>query len=120
MVDGGGYSKKGRIIGNYLAVDPLYINKYMETLDTFHIEHKNMINIASLVYYNFITIHPFSDGNGRVGKILFFILSGMSRGVTTKKQHVKLCKELGRLQKKNENMFNCNLNVNILKKILTG
>lgn len=118
MVGGGKYSNKGRIVGDYLAVDPLYITSYMATLNVFYKKHKHVINIATLVYYNFITIHPFSDGNGRVGKTLLFILSGVI-GVTTKKQHKKLCKELRRLQK-TPNMFNCSLNVNNLKSILIG
>ena len=31
MLEGGVYSKKNRIIGNYLAIDPLYIETYMKT-----------------------------------------------------------------------------------------
>ena len=50
----------------------------------FYEKHKHDINIAILIYYNFITIHPFSDGNGRVGKTLIFILCGEFKGLTTK------------------------------------
>ena len=120
MVDGGRYSNKGRIVGGYLAVDPSYITTYMETLNMFYEKHKHDINIAILIYYNFITIHPFSDGNGRVGKTLIFNLCGEFKGVTTKKQHKKLCKELGRLQKNTSDMFNSSLDVNILKSILNN
>ena len=126
MVNGGEYSNNGRIVGSHLAVDPLYIEEYMETLNKFYEKHKYEKNIDVLIYYNFITIHPFSDGNGRVGKALIFILRGkfkgrisQFKGVPTKKDHKKLCKELGRLQKKTYNMFNINLDVNILNEILT-
>ena len=37
------------------------------------------------------------------------------KGITTKKQHKKLCKELNLLQKKIENMFTLNINVDTLK-----
>ena len=120
MKDGGQYSNKGRMVGDYLGVDPSYINSYMMGLNEFYEKHKHVINIVILIYYNFISIHPFSDGNGRVGKTLIFILSGSFKGISTKKQHKKLCKELGRLQKKIDSMFNINLDVNILKSILNN
>ena len=74
MVGGGKYSENGRIVGRHVCVDPLYIEEYMKTLDSFYVIHKTNKNIAILVYFNFISIHPFSDGNGRVAKLLFYIL----------------------------------------------
>ena len=87
MQDGGNYSKNGRIVGDHVCVE------YMETLDVFYEIHKKNENIEVLTYYNFITIDPFSDENGRVGKALFLILKHKKfketinkyRGVTTKK-----------------------------------
>ena len=73
MKDGGKYSEKGRMVGDHVGIDPLYISLYMEKLNSFYstnISHKD-INI--LVYFNFLTIHPFSDGNGRVAKAIFYI-----------------------------------------------
>ena len=119
MKNGGEYSKNLRFIGNHIGVDPLYIQYYMET-DEFYKNHKYKENIAILIYSNFITIHPLSDGNGCVGKTLIFILRDNInyKGITTKKEHKKLCKELGYLQKNLDKMFTTNINVNILKQLL--
>ena len=45
----------------------------METLDNFSKETQYDKNCDILTYFNFISIHPFSDRNGRVGKTLMFI-----------------------------------------------
>ena len=117
MVDGGVYSKNGRIVGIHVGVDPLYITQYMKKLDVFYEIHKKNENIAVLIYYNFITIHPFSDGNGHVGKALLYILKDRNyKGITTKKNHTKLCHELGRMQRQIDSMFNVYIGVNNLKK----
>ena len=125
MKNGGEYSNKQRFVGDHIGVDPLYIGKYMESLDKFYEKYKYKKNIGVLIYFNFITIHPFSDGNGRVGKTLIFVLRGkftefitQYKGVTTKKEHRKLCKELSRLQKNTDNMFTLNIDVNILNQLL--
>ena len=116
MVGGGKYSEKGRIVGRHVCVDPLYIEEYMKTLDSFYVIHKTNKNIAILIYFNFISIHPFSDGNGRVAKLLFYILKKKTDGnysrITTKKEHLLLCAELARLQKKFDHMFDVNININ--------
>ena len=122
MVDGGEYSKKGRIVGNHVGIDPIYINAYMDMLDTFYIYHKSNScceSLATLVYFNFITIHSFSDGNGRVGKALFYILKKDEkyRGVTTENQHIKLCEELEKMQIEFDCLFNHNIDVKILREI---
>ena len=51
MVGGGEYSKKGRIVGGYLAVDPSYITTYMKTINMFYEKHKDEINIAILILF---------------------------------------------------------------------
>ena len=63
MKDGGKYSEKGRMVGYHVAVDPIYISSYMEHLNIFYSTNITQKDINVLVYFNFITIHPFSDGN---------------------------------------------------------
>ena len=118
MKNGGLYADKGRMVGNHIAVDPAYIFSYMNHLNIFYEKNKHDVNIAILIYYNFITIHPFSDGNGRVAKTLIFILYGLCKCITSKKQHKRLCKELAKLQRLHHSMFDITLNVNILKNML--
>ena len=118
MKNGGLYANKGRMIGDHIAVDPTYIFLYMNHLNIFYEKYKHDVNIAILIYFNFITIHPFSDGNGRVAKTLIFILYDMCKHIMTKKQHKILCKELAKLQRHHNHMFDVNLNVNFLKNML--
>ena len=118
MKNGGEYAKKGRMVGDHIAIDPVYISSYMDHLNFFYEKNKHEINIPFLIYYNFLTIHPFSDGNGRVAKTLIFILYDLCKYITSKKQHKKLCNELSRLQRNYCSMFNVSLNVNFLKSIL--
>ena len=118
MKNGGLYANKGRMIGEHIAIDPAYIFLYMNHLNIFYEKYKHDVNIAILIYYNFITIHPFSDGNGRVAKTLIFILYGLCKCITSKKQHKRLCKELAKLQRLHHSMFDITLNVNILKNML--
>ena len=118
MKNGGLYANKGRMIGDHIAIDPAYIFLYMNHLNIFYEKYKHDVNIAILIYFNFITIHPFSDGNGRVAKTLIFILYGMCKHIMTKKQHKNLCKELAKLQRHHNHMFDVNLNVNFLKNML--
>ena len=118
MKNGGEYAKKGRMVGDHIAIDPVYISSYMNHLNFFYEKNKHEINIPFLIYYNFLTIHPFSDGNGRVAKTLIFILYDLCKYITSKKQHKKLCNELSKLQRNHDSMFNVTLNVNFLKSIL--
>ena len=120
MKDGGEYSKKGRMVGNHIGIDPLYIALYMEKLNSFYITNISHKDINILVYFNFLKIHPFSDGNGRVAKALFYILKKDERyeGITRKCEHEKLCLTLGEIQRDWDCMFNVSIDVNILKKIL--
>ena len=115
------YSKKGRIVGQHVGIDPIWIASYMNNLNNFYSTNISHKDINVLIYFNFITIHPFSDGNGRVGKALFYILKKDKkyRGITTECEHEKLCEILGEMQQRDwDCMFNISIDVNNFKKIL--
>jgi len=57
-------------IGDHIAPDPERVPHLMEELEVRHWE--NMFSVEALKdwYWDFETIHPFQDGNGRVGGII--------------------------------------------------
>ena len=59
-------------VGNYIAPDWQELKILIKNLVDF-INKKNKINpveLAAIVHYRFEKIHPFGDGNGRVGRLL--------------------------------------------------
>ena len=95
MKHGGEDAKNGRRIGDQLGVAPEYIAEYMEHLDRYY--QGCFINEQSLtsIYFNLESIHPFSDGNGRIGKALIALLNRkFVCNIKTKKHHKTLCKYL--------------------------
>jgi Fic family protein len=61
-------------VGSYLAPDWQDIDKLMKELIAFinkEISDKmNPVELSARVHYRFVKIHPFGDGNGRVGRLL--------------------------------------------------
>lgn len=58
-------------IGNHIAPDWQDINKLMNQLIFFIKNSKiNSVELAALAHYKFEFIHPFGDGNGRIGRLL--------------------------------------------------
>ncbi|MFA5157684.1 MAG: Fic family protein [Patescibacteria group bacterium] len=81
-----GYTKKGKFrteqvfIGDlgvdiskatYIPPEPIFIQDYMENLEKYIIKTRddNLVK-AAIIHYQFEAIHPFSDGNGRIGRLL--------------------------------------------------
>ncbi len=65
---------KGATIENasFIPPEPQLVNEYISNLEKFineETETDNLIKIA-IIHAQFETIHPFSDGNGRTGRIL--------------------------------------------------
>lgn len=60
-------------VGSYVAPDWQDVEKLMEELIAF-INHKpkniNAVEFAAIVHFRFEHIHPFGDGNGRIGRLL--------------------------------------------------
>ncbi len=68
-------------VGNYVAPDWQDVKKLMNILMHFYQKNKarHPVELAARMHYQFEKIHPFSDGNGRIGRLLMnyiLILSG--------------------------------------------
>lgn len=58
-------------VGDYRAPDWQDLDKLMDELIKFAKESKiNPVELAARVHYKFEKIHPFGDGNGRIGRII--------------------------------------------------
>ncbi|TAL47039.1 Fic family protein, partial [archaeon] len=58
-------------VGVYIAPDWRDVKKLMEELVKFSNESKlNPVELSARVHYMFEKIHPFGDGNGRIGRLL--------------------------------------------------
>ena len=56
----------------FIAPKPKYVEKLMNDLFTWMEEEKNNIHpliLSSIFHYEFVFIHPFSDGNGRMARL---------------------------------------------------
>ncbi len=60
----------------FVPAPPHFINDCMEELERFVQENSTVPRIARLamVHYQFEAIHPFADGNGRIGRSLILLL----------------------------------------------
>jgi len=58
-------------VGSYLAPDWQDVQKFMNSLVKFINSSKyNPVELAARAHYKFEKIHPFGDGNGRIGRLL--------------------------------------------------
>jgi len=77
-----GQSGTGKGKARYVPPEPVHVPQLMEALEKF-IENPgttNPIIAAGIIHHRFEAIHPFEDGNGRVGRLLitlFLIKKGL-------------------------------------------
>ena len=60
-------------VGNYRAPDWQDINKLMKELFAWHNKNNKImhpVELAARAHYKFEKIHPFGDGNGRIGRLI--------------------------------------------------
>ncbi len=62
----------GRGEARYIPPEPVHLVQLMESLETFiqNSDHINPLIAAGVIHHRFEAIHPFEDGNGRVGRLL--------------------------------------------------
>ncbi len=69
----GAYKSKPNVVGGIETSKPNEVEKHInELLETYH--KKKNIEIYDIIdfHYEFEKIHPFQDGNGRVGRLIMF------------------------------------------------
>ncbi len=72
----GEYKKSQNYIGsqysiNFTPLPPELTDEYMRNLEKYiHIEDKKILIQIALIHAQFEMIHPFEDGNGRIGRLL--------------------------------------------------
>ena len=58
------------VLPNPLKV-PLLMKKFVENL---YVSKDNIVDVAIRAHFDFVSIHPFSDGNGRTGRLLMNLI----------------------------------------------
>ena len=69
----GGYKKHPNEVGGKMTTDPKLVSKEMKKLLSWY-NTLNDVELEDVVefHYRFESIHPFQDGNGRIGRIISF------------------------------------------------
>ena len=69
----GDFKKKQNFVGDIKTTPPQFVNKQIQNLlYSYNKSHNKTIKDLIDFHFNFEKIHPFEDGNGRVGRLLMF------------------------------------------------
>ncbi len=69
----GEYKNQPNIVGNIETTDPVDVHpKMLELISDYEKKDKIILNDLIAFHYEFECIHPFHDGNGRVGRLVLF------------------------------------------------
>jgi Fic family protein len=69
----GDYKQKPNFVGDIKTTHPSKVKEKMAILISSYLNEDNIdINTVIDLHYNFEKIHPFQDGNGRVGRLIMF------------------------------------------------
>lgn len=68
----GDYKKRPNMIGIYQTVRPENVEQEMYFLMNWYNSQKVNINVLAEFHARYESIHPFQDGNGRIGRLIIF------------------------------------------------
>ncbi len=95
-------------VGDYIAPDWQKVNSLMKSLISFYNKNKimNPVEFAARMHYKFERIHPFGDGNGRVGRLIINYILWHANYPMIIIEYKKRKSYYRALQKDEDNFFN--------------
>lgn len=95
-------------VGDYIAPDWQDVNYLMKDLINFYKKNKKMnpVELAARMHYKFERIHPFGDGNGRIGRLIINYILWNSKYPMIIIEYKKRKSYYRALQRDEDNFFN--------------